>query len=66
MDISTKELIESIASFGLSDSEIAKRVSSTQPTISRLRNGTTRDCLSNLHRSLAGLLSDLSKEQEGA
>jgi len=36
----------------LSDSEIARRASSSQPTIWRLRTGETKDCSSSLYISL--------------
>jgi len=55
----TAELYER---FKLSDAEIAKRVGSSQPTIWRLRNGRTENCMSGLLNNLAGLHEELSSE----
>jgi len=59
-----KQLLLEISSFGLSDSEIAKRVFSTQPTISRIKSESVRDCRSALLRNIEKLLSELSKAGE--
>ena len=60
MEKSNQEIIKKIADFGLSDADIAKRTGSSQPTINRLRNGISKDCMSSLRKSLEGLLLDLS------
>ena len=64
MEQSNQEIIKKISDFGLSDGDIAKRIGSSQPTIYRLRNGISKDCMAALRKSLEGLLLDLS-EKEG-
>lgn len=63
MDNSSQKLVQKISDFGLSDSEIAKRVSASQPTISRLRNGTSKDCMARLRVSLEGLWMQLVEQE---
>lgn len=59
---SPKDLINDIGErYKLSDSEIARRVQSTQPTIWRLRTGATRDCMSGLRTRLEELHQDLQR-----
>ena len=48
--------------FGLSDAEIARRCSSTQPTIWRLRTGKTSEAGETLYRSLMALHAKLAAE----
>lgn len=64
MEQNNQEIIKKIADFGLSDADIAKRAGTSQPTINRLRNGVSKDCMSALRKSLEVLLSELS-EKEG-
>lgn len=54
-------ILKSISDYGLSDSEIARRVAPcSQPTIQRLRVGVTKDCMSALRARLEGLLNSLN------
>ena len=59
MENSSQKLVQKISDLGLSDSEIAKRVNASQPTISRLRNGTSKDCMATLRISLEELFGQL-------
>lgn len=63
MENSSQKLVQKISDLGLSDSEIAKRVSASQPTISRLRNGTSKDCMASLRVSLEGLFAQLVEKE---
>ena len=63
MEQSNQEIIKQIADFGLSDADIAKRTGSSQPTINRLRNGISKDCMSALRKSLEVLLVELSEKE---
>lgn len=57
-----KLLLSDIQRYGLSDSEIARRVSPcSQPTIQRLRVGVTKDCMSSLRIRIESLLENLKK-----
>lgn len=59
-----KLLLRDIQKFGLSDSEIARRVSPcSQPTIQRLRVGVTKDCMSALRIRIELLLDSLQKNK---
>lgn len=58
-----KELADAIAATGMTDSEIAIRCKTSQPTIWRIRNDKIEDCRGSLY---AALLKLYSEQQEAA
>ena len=47
-----QQIVQELYSIGMTDSEIAFEVDSTQPTINRIRNGASKSCDSDLYRAL--------------
>lgn len=56
-----QQIIIDLAQLGMSDSDIAKEVVSSQPTIWRIRTGETKSCASDLYIALANLRSSVKK-----
>lgn len=63
MDTVQTILDELANAYDLTDSEIARRVESSQPTIWRIRTGQSKDCASSLYRALAELREELQVER---
>lgn len=63
MENTSQQLVQKISDAGLTDSQIARRVNTSQPTISRLRNGTSKDCMSALRIALEGLWSEVASKE---
>lgn len=62
---SAKQILDELSSIHLlSDSEIARRVDSSQPTISRIRNDKVADCSANLYIALCQLIESLRSAQK--
>ena len=60
---SAKQILDDIsANYGFSDSEIARRVKTTQPTIFRIRNGA--DCYSSLYIAICRLRDSLKRQKK--
>jgi transcriptional regulator with XRE-family HTH domain len=59
MDTAQQIITEIVTNHALTDADVADRTGSTQPTIWRLRNGETKDCLASLYISLAQLREQL-------
>lgn len=61
-----REIVSAIGKqFGLTDSDIAARVKSSQPTIWRLRTGRSKDCGSRLYTALRRLHTELHGVDQG-
>jgi transcriptional regulator with XRE-family HTH domain len=60
-----KAIVNQLYAGGLSDAEIARRVSCSQPTIWRLRNGKSEDCRGRLYQSLLALREQIDVERGG-
>lgn len=62
MDSAKKILDEISDKYSLSDSEIARRVSTSQPTIFRIRNNKVDNCSSGLYIAICQLRDSLKKK----
>ena len=61
-----KQLSDEISSFGLSDSEIARRCKTSQATINRIRNEVVSECGSILYVELSELRKKLRRSNKKA
>lgn len=62
MDTPKKLIDDIVQHHALSDSEIARRANTSQPTIWRIRNEQVADCSSSVYIALVQLREELRKE----
>lgn len=59
-----RDVVFELNRFAISDTEIAKRVGASQPTIWRLRSGKAKDCSADLYRKLCLLRDQVKHESD--
>lgn len=62
MDTPKKLIDDLVQNHALSDSEIARRIHTSQPTIWRIRNEQVSDCSSSVYIALVHLRDELRSE----